>query len=140
VHRLSLSPRTGWLALGLATAAAVIVQLGSPHSHERVIHATVGQAQLRVGGSHAELVVERLPSLPADRTYELWLVSRRGNAVPSTLFGVSARGTADIGVPGDLHGVTRLLVTVEPRAGSLAPTTPAVIQLPLTSVQRSSTT
>jgi anti-sigma-K factor RskA len=140
VRHLSLPPRTGWLALGLAAAAAVIVQLGSHRSHERVIRATVGQAELRIGGGHGELVVDRLPSLPADRTYELWLVSRPGNPVPSTLFGVTARGTADLGVPGDLHGVSRLLVTVEPRGGSVVPSTPAVIQLPLASVQRSSPT
>jgi anti-sigma-K factor RskA len=139
VHR-PMAPRTGWLALGLAVAAAVIVQLGSGRSAERVIHATVGQAELRASGSHGELVVDRLPALPVDRTYELWLVSRRGNAAPSTLFGVTARGTADLGVPGDLHGVTRLLVTVEPRAGSLVPTTRPVIQLPLAHVERTSTT
>jgi anti-sigma-K factor RskA len=140
VRHLPVSPRTGWLSLGLAAAAAVLVQLGSPRSHERAIRATVGHAELRVTGSHGELVVDRLPSLPADRTYELWLVSRRGHAVPGALFGVTAGGTADLGVPRDLHGLTRLLVTVEPRAGSLAPTTRAVIQLPLDSVQRSSGT
>ena len=140
VRHRPVASRTGWLALGLAVAAAVIVQLGSSRSPERVIHATVGQAELRATGSHGELVVDRLPALPTDRTYELWLVSRRGTAAPSTLFGVTARGTADLGVPGDLHGITLLLVTVEPRAGSLAPTTRAVIQLPLTHVQRTSTT
>jgi anti-sigma-K factor RskA len=134
------APRTGWLALGLAVAAAVIVQLGSSRSPEPVIHATVGSAELRTAGGYGELVVDRLPALPADRTYELWLVSRRGTPVPSTLFGVTARGSADLGVPGDLHGITRLLVTVEPRAGSLVPTTRAVIQLPLMPVQDSSTT
>jgi anti-sigma-K factor RskA len=122
-----LTPRAGWLALGLAVAAAVIVQLGSVHSDERVIHATVGQAELRVAGSHGELVVDRLPTLPADRTYELWVVSKRGHAAPSTLFGVTAQRTADLGVPGDLHGIGRLLVTVEPRGGSLAPTRRPVI-------------
>jgi anti-sigma-K factor RskA len=135
-----VAPRTGWVALGLAVAAAVIVQLGSARSPERVIPATVGQAELRAAGSHGELVVDRLPALPADRTYELWLVPRHGAAVPSTLFGVTGRGTADLGVPADLHDITRLLVTVEPRAGSLVPTTPAVIQLPLQSVQHTSTT
>jgi anti-sigma-K factor RskA len=138
-HR-PVAPRTGWLALAAAVAAAVIVQLGSGRPPERVIPATVGQAELRAAGGHGELVVDRLPALPADRTYELWLVSRHGHAVPSTLFGVTARGTADLGVPGDLHGITRLLVTVEPRAGSLVPTTPAVIQLPLTHVRPTSTT
>jgi anti-sigma-K factor RskA len=138
---LGRSAPAGWLALGLAVAgAALVVQLDIPHARTRVIHATVGQAELRVAGSHGELVVDRLPSLPADRTYELWLVSKRGHAVPSTLFGITAHGTADLGVPGDLHGITRLLVTAEPRGGSLVPTTRAVIQLPLQSVQRSSTT
>jgi anti-sigma-K factor RskA len=140
IRRRPLTPRTGWLALGLAVAAAVIVQLGSARSHDRVIHATIGQAELRVAGAHGELVVAHLPSLPADRTYEVWLVSGRGRAAPSTLFGVTARGTADLGVPGDLHGIARLLVTVEPRGGSLVPTTRAVIQLPLQSVQGTSTT
>jgi anti-sigma-K factor RskA len=139
VRHRPVAPRTGWLALGAAVAAAVIVQLGSGRPPERVIHATVGQAELRAAGSHGELVVDRLPALPSDRTYELWLVSRQGHAVPSTLFGVTARGTADVGVPGDLHGITRLLVTVEPRVGSPVPTTPAVIQLPLTHVQPTST-
>ena len=140
VRHRPVAPRTGWLALGLAVAAAVIVQLGPGRSPERVIHAAVGQAVLRAAGGHGELVVDRLPALPGDRTYELWLVGRRGHPTPSTLFGVTARGTADLGVPGDLRGITRLLVTVEPRGGSLVPTTAAVIQLPLTHVQRTSTT
>jgi anti-sigma-K factor RskA len=140
VRRRAVTARTGWLALGLAVAAAVIVQLGSSHSHERVIHAAIGQAELRVAGSHGELIIDRLPQLPADRTYEVWLVSRGGRAVPSTLFAVTGRGTADLGVPGDLHGISRLLVTAEPRGGSFVPTTRAVIQLPLEHVQHSSTT
>lgn len=139
-RRQPLTSRVGWLALGLAVAAAVIVQLGSAGSGERVVHATVGHAELRVAGSGGELVIDRLPSLPADRTYEVWLVSPRGTPTPSTLFGVTTRGTADLSVPDDLHGVTRMLVTVEPRGGSLVPTTRPVIQLPLASVQQSSTT
>jgi anti-sigma-K factor RskA len=137
-----LTVRTGWLAVGLAVvAAALVVAVGIPHPRARIIQASVGHAALRVDPSgHGELVVERLPALPADRTYELWLIPRRGHPVPSTLFGVTARGTADLGVPRDLHGITRLLVTAEPRTGSLAPTSRAVIQLPLQSVQSSTTT
>jgi anti-sigma-K factor RskA len=131
------SPRAGWLALGLAVAAAaLVVQLGSPHRAERVIPATVGQAELRVAGDRGELIAA-LPALPTNRTYELWRVGPGGIPRPSTLFAATSRGTADLGVPGDLHGVTRLLVTVEPRGGSLVPTTRAVIQLPLRFVQSS---
>jgi anti-sigma-K factor RskA len=99
----------------------------------------IGHAQLRVAGGHArgKLVVTGLPALPTDRTYEVWLQSGIRPPVPNALFGVTARGTADVAVPADLHGVTRLLVTVEPRGGSVHPTTPAVIQLPLAHVSRS---
>jgi anti-sigma-K factor RskA len=119
----------GWLALGLAVAAAaLVVAVGLPHARTRMIHASVGQADLRVdAGGHGELIVRHLPALPADRVYELWLERPGGTPRPSTLFAVSSRGGADIGVPGLLNGVGRLLVTVEPRGGSLAPTSPAVI-------------
>ena len=128
----------GWLALGATmVAAAVVAQVSTPGPREHALPARVGQAQLRVDGGHGELIVERLPSLPSGRTYELWVERGGHRPVPSTLFGVTSRGTADLGVPGDLHGVTRLLVTVEPRGGSPHPTTRAVIQLPLTYVSRS---
>ena len=38
---------------------------------------------------------------------------------------------ADGGVPGDLHGVTKVLVTQEPAGGSLVPTSAPVIVAPL---------
>jgi anti-sigma-K factor RskA len=128
---------TGWLALGMALlAAVVVVALGRPHARARVIQASVGGAELRVSGGHGELIVARLSPLPGDRVYELWRQSGT-RTLPSTLFAVTGQGRADLGVPGDLHGVRRLLVTVEPRGGSLAPTTPAVIQVPVSYVRRS---
>jgi anti-sigma-K factor RskA len=133
-HRRPVTPRrsapAGWLALGLAVAAAaLVVQLGGSHPvRTRAISASVGSAVLRVyNGGHGELIIRHLPALPADRVYELWLEPRGRTPRPSTLFAVSARGGADIGVPGDLHGVGRLLVTVEPRGGSLVPTTRPLI-------------
>lgn len=124
------SAPAGWLALGATMAtAAVVVQIGTPRPGEHTVPARVGQAQLRVSGGHGELIVDRLPPLPASQTYELWVQRGGHGPTPSTLFGVTTRGTADIGVPTDLHGATRLLVTVEPRGGSLVPTTRAVIQI-----------
>jgi anti-sigma-K factor RskA len=134
---LRRSVPTGWLALGAAVAAALIVQLGSPRPRVRAIRASVGRAELRVSGGHGELVAEQLPPLPAEETYELWLQSGRQSPAPSTLFAATSRGQADLGVPGDLDGLSRLLVTVEPRGGSLVPTTRAVIQVPLNYVRRS---
>lgn len=129
-------PSAGWLALGLTVAAAMFVQLGTTRPRERVIGATVGQAELRLSHGHGELAVERLAPLPASRTYELWTETAARRPAPSTLFAVTKQGTADIAVPGDLHGVTHLLVTVEPRGGSVVPTTRPVIQLPLAYVSR----
>jgi anti-sigma-K factor RskA len=117
----------GCLTLVLATATVATVQLGSPGSGSRVIAASLGRAQLRVADGHGELIVAHLPPLPADRVYELWLQAGRQPLAPSTLFAVTSRGTADIGVPTDLRGVMRVLVTVEPKGGSLVPTTRAVI-------------
>jgi anti-sigma-K factor RskA len=136
-HR-PLPGRTGWLAAGLAVAgAALVVAVGIPHARTRTIEASVGQADLRVdAGGHGELIVNHLGALPGDRVYELWLESG-SRRVPSALFAVTARGRADLGIPGDLDGVSRLLVTVEPRGGSPAPTTPAVIQVPVSYVPRS---
>jgi anti-sigma-K factor RskA len=124
------SAPAGWLALGATmVAAAVVVQIGAPNPQEHTVPARVGHAHLRVAGGHAELVVQRLPALPPNRTYEVWIQRGTHAPVASTLFGVSARGTADLGVPTDLRGVSRLLVTVEPRGGSLVPTTRPVIQI-----------
>jgi anti-sigma-K factor RskA len=128
VGRLRRSAPAGWVALGAAVAAAaLVVQLGIPHARTRVIRASVGRADLRVSGGHGELIVDHLPALPANRIYELWLVPRGHAPVPSTLFAVTSRGGADVGVPGELHRIGRLLVTVEPRGGSLAPTSRALI-------------
>jgi anti-sigma-K factor RskA len=129
--------RAGWLALGVTAVVAIAVHLAPARPSERTIRATVGRAQLRVADGQGDFVVDRLPTLPPSRTYQLWLLSRRRGLVPSTLFGVTWRGTADLGVPGNLDGVTRLLVTVEPRGGSPHPTTRPVIQVPLAYVSRS---
>ncbi|HEY1517859.1 MAG TPA: anti-sigma factor [Solirubrobacteraceae bacterium] len=115
------------LALVVAVVAVGHVVLGPAGSRARVIMASVGSAQLRVSGGRGELIVDHLPPAPPDRIYELWLQRGARDPAPSTLFAVTSRGTADIGVPGELVGVTRVLVTVEPLGGSRAPTTRAVI-------------
>jgi hypothetical protein len=97
-----------------------------------VIRASVigspGTAQLRVAAGSAELVVRRLPRPPSGEIYEVWL-QRPGRAPSPTsaLFSVTATGAADVGVPGNLHGVVRVMVTVEPDGGSRVPTHPPLI-------------
>ncbi len=117
----------GALGLALALVAIATAVLGTGGSRTRVIQASVGRAELRIAGNHGELVVDRLEPAPPGRVYELWLQRGTRAPAPSTLFAVTSRDTADIGVPGALTGITRLLVTVEPTGGSRAPTSRAVI-------------
>jgi anti-sigma-K factor RskA len=127
LRRLAL-PRPAVVAgLAVAVALGVVIAARPGGSPARVISASVGQAQLRVAGGHGELIVDHLPPAPPNRVYELWLEHGHGTPAPSTLFAVTSRGTAVLGVPGDLTGVTRVLVTVEPAGGSRVPTTRAVI-------------
>ncbi len=119
------------LGLALALVAIATAVLGSG-SRSRVIQASVGRAQLRIAGSHGELIVDRLEPAPPGRVYELWLQRGTRAPAPSTLFAVTSRDTADVGVPGQLAGITRLLVTVEPAGGSRVPTTRPVIVARLT--------
>jgi anti-sigma-K factor RskA len=113
------------LALGVLLAILFTARPGGPTT--RVLSARVGHAQVRVADGHGELIVDHLPPAPPGRVYELWLQRGSSAPAPSTLFGVTSRGTAVLGVPGKLTGITRVLVTVEPSGGSRVPTTRAVI-------------
>jgi anti-sigma-K factor RskA len=117
----------GALAGAVAVAVAVVIVVGSGSS-TRVISASVGDAQLRISGGHAELIVNRLPQPASNHIYEVWLERAGGQPQPTTaLFGVTHNGTADVGVPGNVHGVSEVMVTQEPAGGSPHPTTDAVI-------------
>jgi hypothetical protein len=55
----------------------------------------------------------------------------RGTTAPaptSALFGVTASGDGDVDVPGNLKGITEVLVTPEPAGGSQTPTHAPVIR------------
>jgi anti-sigma-K factor RskA len=127
-------------AASAAVAAAVIVVavvgVVRPHASRsngsRVLPAKVvssgGSAQLRIAGGHADLIVRHLPPPAAGRIYEIWLKRpSRAPAPTKALFSVTADGSADVGVPGELNGVNEVLVTQEPAGGSREPTGPAVI-------------
>jgi hypothetical protein len=78
-------------------------------------------------------VVARLPPPPAGRIYEVWL--KRGSTSPaptSALFSVTANGAAKVDVPGNLRGVSQILVTQEPDGGSRVSTQRALIVASLT--------
>jgi anti-sigma-K factor RskA len=124
-------PLLAWSGALAAVLVAVIVAVAlssGGSSGTRVIQASVGSAQLQIAGSHADLIVHRLPQPPAGRVYEMWV--QRGNAQPvptGTLFSTTSSGAASVGVPGSLDGVSAVMVTQEPAGGSRAPTSAPVI-------------
>ncbi len=132
--RWTLMPRAA-LAAGVAAVAVVAVLVGlaigsgsSSSSGTRVIAASVGNAELRVSGGRADLIVRHLPPPGPGHIYELWTERAGQPPAPTTaLFSVTSAGTAHVGVPGSVAGVSKVLVTPEPDGGSKVPTHAPVI-------------
>jgi anti-sigma-K factor RskA len=133
---LSLRPMSAFAA-GLAVLAIAVfagVELNNGGSeHTRVIAAktVLGSAKARVelGDHGGRLVMTGMPRPPAGHVYEVWLQrSGQGPRPSGTFYDVQRRGTTTEDVHGDLRGVQRLLVTVEPKPGSARPTSPPVIE------------
>jgi anti-sigma-K factor RskA len=128
--RLSLAAGAALAAVALAVGGAELLGTGGATA-VKVIRAGVvgpGAAQLRLSGAHGELLVHGMPSPRSGHIYEVWL--ERGSASPqptTALFGVTSAGAGSVDVPGNLHGVTKVLVTQEPAGGSQVPTSAPVI-------------
>jgi anti-sigma-K factor RskA len=123
----------GGLAAAVVAVIVVVALASGGSGGTRTIQASVGSAELRIANGHGDLVVHHLPPLPAGRIYEMWV--QRGNAQPTptgTLFSTRSNGSASVGVPGSLHGVSRVMVTQEPAGGTLAPTSAPLIVAPVT--------
>ena len=81
------------------------------------------------------LMSSNLPQLPAGKTYEMWMIPKGASPVaqPAGLFRPDPSGSAmhvQAG-PVDIATLGTVAVTVEPEAGSSAPTTTPVIVAPL---------
>jgi len=121
-------------ALAAVAAAAIVagVTISGATPATRTIQASVhglaGEAQLRLAQGHAELVVSHFSPPPAGHIYEVWLQRPGGPPQPtSALFSVTSHGAGDVMVPGNLRGISAVLVTPEPDGGSLIPTHAPVI-------------
>jgi anti-sigma-K factor RskA len=84
------------------------------------------------GDDESILTLAGLAELPSDRAYQVWLIAD-GAPVPNVTFIPDAAGTATVTVPGQIDDYNLLAITVEPLAGSLAPTTEPIITSDLTS-------
>ncbi len=144
-RRRRLGGRPGWVWRGVvlagacaAIALAVLAGLDlSSGTRARVIQARVsgisGSASVHLSGGRGELIVHHLSPPPPGDIYELWLKRPRHAPAPtSVLFSVTSSGAGEIGLPPRLRGVTQILVTAEPKGGSLVPTHAPVIVARLT--------
>ena len=78
----------------------------------------------------AILTMSRLPALPPNDVYEVW-VKRDGTLEPSSLFVPRRDRTAEAAVPGPFDDADAVLVTREPRGGSQHPTSPPLLRAAL---------
>jgi hypothetical protein len=120
----------GAAALAALVAGLLLVTQGSGHARSVTARVSypAASAVVRVQAGHAELIVRRMPAAPAGAIYEVWLKRGSGPPAPtSALFGVTSAGEAAVDVPGNLHGVSEVLVTPERVGGSRRPTHAPVI-------------
>lgn len=124
----------GGLAVGVGLAIGALASSSGAIQKTEVIRAVVSApgyhatAELRKAGSHLELVLVGMPAPPPGRIYEVWLEHGAAAPLPTdALFSVTITGSGAVGVPGNLHGVSKVLVTDEPLGGSLKPTRAPVI-------------
>lgn len=118
----------------VAELRAALALLAAPGT--RSVAAKLGPAQPRAQAfinprRGVVLIGLHMPVLPAAKTYEMWLLPAKGAPRPAGLFRPSARGTAVHLYRGGLAGVAGIAVSIEPAAGSAAPTGPIVMAIPL---------
>jgi anti-sigma-K factor RskA len=120
------------LALGVVAGVLVSGNGSSTTSHPG-FGPKGSQVALRVTDDHGELDLTHMPSPPAGRVYQVWLVSGKGKPRPThTLFTVPSDGRARVDIMESLKGADQVLVTAEPSGGSSQPTSPPVVGARLT--------
>src|SRR5262249_13674717 len=78
------------------------------------------------------MIAANLPQLPAGRIFEMWLIPKGGAPMPAGTFTAASSGDAFHILPGpvDIASLGTVAVTVEPEAGSQAPTSTPIIAVP----------
>jgi Anti-sigma-K factor rskA len=111
---------------GKMGSAGVAVQ--APRADSADVTLAGASATLHRGGGHTWLTVSHMPEPKAGDVYEVW-VKDAAHALPEptdSLFAPTATGAATVYVPHGA-GTSEVLVTQEPRGGSLLPTSAPVI-------------
>lgn len=134
--RTGIRPELAWvsaavvLALGIALGAAVTQLSSNGGPERRVVTAAVDSSRVRnasatltipAGGSGpAQLRVSGMPPPKPGQVYEIWL-KRGDQPQPGPLFDVDSKGNGVGAIPGDLKGVSVVLVTRERTGGAQRP-------------------
>jgi len=144
-HKLAVARRELKAAQGSAAqvqvqldhANQIIAVLNSPQSAHVLLYETrqathpVGEVSWLASKGALVFVAGGLRPLPADKTYELWLIPSSGNApIPAGLFRPDPDSGAAVvlpPIPADTPA-RRFEVTVEPGHGSETPSLPIVMQ------------
>jgi hypothetical protein len=78
------------------------------------------------------LIASNLPAAGQGKTYEMWVIPKGGAPRPAGLFQSDGmRALHILGGPLDVSTIGTVAVTIEPAAGSAAPTMPIVIAAPI---------
>jgi anti-sigma-K factor RskA len=79
------------------------------------------------------MIASNLPKLDPGRIFEMWLIPKGGAPRPAGLFtgGATGDGFHILSGPVDLSSLGAVAVTVEPEAGSAAPTSTPIIAVPV---------
>jgi anti-sigma-K factor RskA len=127
----SLRPIAGLAALVLVVAAVAAYAIGSGDSGggntTTVVsgHSPAVVAEVVREGTTGTLHLTNLHQLPSDKVLQAW-VERDGQVVSAkTLFVPNQDGTASATID-DMEGVKTVMVTAEPRGGSVQPTSPPI--------------
>jgi len=130
----SLRPVAGLAALVLVVAAIAAYAIGSGDSGggstTTVVkgHSPGVVAEVVRDGSSGTLHLTNLHQLPSDKVLQAW-VERDGRVVSAkTLFVPNQDGTASATID-DMEGVKTVMVTAEPRGGSVQPTSAPIVSV-----------
>jgi anti-sigma-K factor RskA len=130
----SLRPVAGLAALVLIVAAVAAYAIGNGGSGDgnttTVIagHSPEVTAEVVRDGDSGTLHLANLHQLPRDKVLQAWV--QRGERVESakTLFVPNQDGTASASID-DMNGVSAVMVTAEPRGGSVQPTSAPIVSV-----------
>lgn len=120
--------RVGRIERETSVLAAIVEAPGIPLTGDAGLPDSRGVFYLPTDATHGLLCVYDLPALPAEQTYQAWLI-REGRRVSAGLFRVNAEGYGVLLIRGGepLQAFDALAITIEPAGGSPAPTTPHVM-------------